>query len=57
MAKNYQETKCFRQIDALYSCCQKMYDHDSNAHSTACPKPDVVARKLREKRERDKGKK
>lgn len=54
MAKNYQESACLKQIDALYECCHKMYNADPNNHSTACPKPEVVARKLRERDERGK---
>ncbi|ORY69281.1 DUF1903-domain-containing protein [Leucosporidium creatinivorum] len=57
MAKNYQESRCLGVIDRLYACCDSMYKKDSNAHSTACPKPSVVARKLKERDERGGSKK
>ncbi|KDE09628.1 hypothetical protein MVLG_00035 [Microbotryum lychnidis-dioicae p1A1 Lamole] len=50
MAKNYQETQCQDVIDRLYQCCEKMIKQ--NGTSTACPKPSVVDRKLREIKER-----
>lgn len=37
-------------IDALYLCCHRM--QLEGGISTACPKPEVVARKLREIEER-----
>lgn len=50
MAKGYQETRCMSAIDALYLCCHRM--QLEGGISTACPKPEVVARKLREIEER-----
>lgn len=54
MAKNYQEERCLKVIDRLYECCDRMYKMDPNGHSTACPKPSVVARKLKERDDRGK---
>lgn len=55
MAKGYQETRCMDVIDALNKCCHRMQLEGGT--STACPKPEVVARKLREMEERKGGKK
>jgi len=45
MNKDYQESRCQDVIRQLYVCCSKLGD---GQRSTACPKPEIVAKKLRE---------
>ncbi|KAM0755632.1 DUF1903-domain-containing protein [Meredithblackwellia eburnea MCA 4105] len=50
-ANEYQESRCVTALDALYTCCSKLTPGET---STACPKPEVVQRKLKEKEQRGK---
>ena len=45
MNKDYQEARCQDVIKKLYVCCSKLAP---DQRSTACPKPEMVAKKLRE---------
>ncbi|EEB97653.1 hypothetical protein MPER_02987, partial [Moniliophthora perniciosa FA553] len=40
--------RCDEHLKKLYLCCQKMYDNDGKAESTACPMPDIVKRWIKD---------
>ncbi|WVQ65455.1 uncharacterized protein L199_003631 [Kwoniella botswanensis] len=46
---NYNESACSSYVEALYRCCQKMYEstNDNESKSTACPIRSVVERKMK----------
>lgn len=52
MNKDYQESRCQDVIDNIYKCCARLAPGDK---STACPKPEVVQKKLREMERRKSG--
>ncbi|CAN6661651.1 hypothetical protein TRVA0_033S01178 [Trichomonascus vanleenenianus] len=49
---HYDESKCTRVIDELYACCKRYYDKNGdNPKPIACPKPDLLELKLKQRRE------
>jgi hypothetical protein len=53
LSKNsYDEAKCRSQVDALYECCNQFYERfGDNAHSTSCPKPNLLRLKMKQRTE------
>ncbi|GAA5946426.1 hypothetical protein JCM3775_000120 [Rhodotorula graminis] len=50
MNRGYDDTKCAQQITALYLCCQQFYKRNGDdARCAACPRPDLLTRKLEER--------
>ncbi|KAK7202555.1 Cx9C motif-containing protein 4, mitochondrial [Myxozyma melibiosi] len=47
---NYNESRCTAAIDALYSCCKKMYDENPSARAIACMKPELLELKMDQRR-------
>lgn len=44
---NYDESKCQKQIDQLYTCCKLFYSKKGKlAHSVCCPKFSLLQLKL-----------
>ncbi|KAG8966892.1 hypothetical protein FRC03_011077 [Tulasnella sp. 419] len=48
----YSPEKCDDKVMRLYQCCMNMYKQGSEATSTACPKREVVERRLAKKGKR-----
>ncbi|GAA5912607.1 hypothetical protein JCM8208_004788 [Rhodotorula glutinis] len=50
MNRGYDDSKCAQQISALYLCCQQFYKRNGDdARCAACPRPDLLRRKLDER--------
>ncbi|BGP36372.1 Cx9C motif-containing protein 4, mitochondrial [Rhodotorula kratochvilovae] len=50
MNRGYDDAKCTAEINALYACCRQFYAlRGDDARCSACPKPDILRRKLEER--------
>ncbi|ODN93583.1 hypothetical protein L198_05452 [Cryptococcus wingfieldii CBS 7118] len=51
MKNNYDESRCQKQIEALYRCCSNMYEtaerEGKNPESDSCPLKSVVERRMK----------
>ena len=57
MNRGYDDSKCAQQITNLYRCCQQFYKlNGDRARCAACPRPDLLQRKLDERRLGEQGK-
>ncbi|KAG9547259.1 hypothetical protein KCU77_g21087, partial [Aureobasidium melanogenum] len=46
----YDESKCQKQIDALYECCNAFYEKNGDSASTvSCPKAGLLRLKMRQR--------
>ncbi|KAG9513132.1 hypothetical protein KCU71_g12042, partial [Aureobasidium melanogenum] len=46
----YDESKCQKQIDALYECCNRFYEKNGDSASTvSCPKAGLLRLKMRQR--------
>lgn len=47
---SYNEDKCRAQVDALYECCNAMYEQRGDkAQSASCPKATLLRLKLKQR--------
>lgn len=53
LGKNsYDESKCQKQIDALYECCSAFYDKfGEDAKTVCCPKVNLLRLKITQRAE------
>ncbi|KAI1268821.1 DUF1903-domain-containing protein [Xylariaceae sp. FL1019] len=53
LGKNgYNEAKCEHLVDALYECCNALYQQRGDgATSASCPKPSTLRLKLKQREE------
>nr|OQO23597.1 hypothetical protein B0A51_08099 [Rachicladosporium sp. CCFEE 5018] len=46
----YDESKCQKQVDALYECCNLFYQRNGDEASTvSCPKANLLRLKMRQR--------
>ncbi|ESA43998.1 DUF1903-domain-containing protein [Neurospora crassa] len=47
----FDESKCQKQIDALYECCNAFYEKNSESASTvSCPKASLLRLKMEQRK-------